>query len=101
MEVSVGSLIFRLRATAAIAPSKQADHPAANSCSGFVPAPGAPGIESLMSSRRSELRDVPSRPPVVWVLAVYTSFSPFTGTGAPATSFLVLLLFADSGSNVW
>jgi len=36
---------------------------------------GEPGIDSLTSSRPSELRDAPfSRPPVVRVLAVYTTF---------------------------
>jgi hypothetical protein len=49
---------------------KQADQPAANSYSGFVPLPGLPGDESLMSKRPSELRDAPSRPPVVWALPV-------------------------------
>jgi hypothetical protein len=44
-----------------IAPRKQADQPAANSCSGLVPLPGLPGDESLMSKRPSELRDAPSR----------------------------------------
>lgn len=41
--ISAGSAIFILRATAAIAPSKQADQPAANSCSGLVPFPADPG----------------------------------------------------------
>lgn len=54
-----------LRAAIAIAPSKQADQPAAKSCSGLVPSPGPPGVESLMSSLPSELREEPSRPPVV------------------------------------
>ena len=48
-----------------------ADHPAAKSCSGFVPAPAEPGGESRRSRRPSELRAAPlSRPPVVWVLPV-------------------------------
>jgi len=43
---------------------KQAGQPAANSCSGLVPLPAVPGVESLMSRRPSELRDAPpSRPP--------------------------------------
>jgi hypothetical protein len=39
---SAGSAIFMVRATRPIAPMKQADHPAANNCSGLVPAPGCP-----------------------------------------------------------
>src|SRR5262249_57665508 len=54
---------------------KQADQPAANSCSGLVPPPEVPGDESLTSSRPSELREAPSRPPVVWAFAVYRTFS--------------------------
>src|SRR5258708_2226660 len=76
MLTSAGSAIFLLRAASAIALSKQADQPAANSCSGLVPMRAEPGVESLMSSRPSELREAPfSRPPVVSVLAVYTSFA--------------------------
>src|SRR5439155_27005736 len=68
--------IFLLRATSAIALSKQADQPDANSCSGLVPIRAEPGLESLMSSRPSELREAPfSRPPAVSVLAVYTTFA--------------------------
>src|SRR6185312_14449756 len=73
--VSAGSLILRLPAATAIAPSKQADQPAAKSCSGLVPVPGAPGLDSLTSRRPSLLREAPSRPPVVCVLAVYRSFA--------------------------
>src|SRR5260221_12904556 len=63
--------IFLLRAASAIALSKQADQPAANSCSGLVPMRADPGVESLTSRRPSELREAPfSRPPVVSVLAV-------------------------------
>jgi hypothetical protein len=41
----------------------------------LVPLPAVPGVESLMSRWPSELRDTPcSRPPVVWVLAVYSTF---------------------------
>src|ERR1700738_4250672 len=70
------SAIFLLRAASAIALSKQADHPAANSCSGLVPMRADPGVESLTSRRPSELREAPfSRPPVVSVLAVYTTFA--------------------------
>src|SRR4030088_3450085 len=58
---------------------KQADQPAANICSGFVPTRVDPGAESLTSKRPSELRDAPSRPPVVWVLAVYSTFSRVIG----------------------
>jgi len=36
----------------------------------FVPVPAVPGDESLTSSRPSELREVPSRPPDVWALPV-------------------------------
>jgi hypothetical protein len=69
-------LIFIFRAASPIAPSKQADQPAANNCSGLVPMPAVPGVESLMSRWPSELRDTPcSRPPAVWVLPVYRSFS--------------------------
>src|SRR5476649_1306268 len=70
-----GIAIFRSRATSPIALSKQADQPAANSCSGLVPMRVAPGSESWTSRWPSELRDAPfSRPPVVWVLAVYMTF---------------------------
>ncbi|TCU65450.1 hypothetical protein EDE08_11364 [Bradyrhizobium sp. R2.2-H] len=41
-----GSTIFRLRAAISIAPSKQADQPAANNCSGLVPMPAPPGGDS-------------------------------------------------------
>ncbi|MNT77499.1 hypothetical protein D3C72_2166210 [compost metagenome] len=53
-----------------IAPIKQADQPAANNCSGFVPGPVDPGVESLISNLPSELRDSPVLPPVVCVTAV-------------------------------
>lgn len=67
----LGSTIFSLRAAISIAPSKQADQPAANNCSGLVPMPAPPGGDSLTSRRPSELRDMPScRPPLVCVLAV-------------------------------
>jgi hypothetical protein len=39
--------------------TKQADQPAANSCSGLVPMRTEPGVESLMSRRPSELRETP------------------------------------------
>src|SRR5262245_59865093 len=58
-----------------IAPRKQADQPAAKSCSGLVPLPGVPGDESLMSSRPSEVRAAPSRPRVVWRWVVYSLLS--------------------------
>ena len=64
-----------LRAANSIAESKHADQPAAKSCSGLVPVPGLPGRDSLTSRRPSELREVPERPPVVWALAVYSTFS--------------------------
>jgi len=47
------------------APRKQADQPAAKSCSGLVPAPVDPGGNNLAPNRLSELRDTPPRPPVV------------------------------------
>src|SRR5260370_16399063 len=76
MLTSAGVAIFLLRASSAMALSKQADQPAANSCSGLVPMRAEPGVESLMSSRPSELREAPfSRPPMVSVLAVYTTFA--------------------------
>src|SRR5215212_6672825 len=75
MVTSPGNAIFLLRAVSAIALSKQADQPAANSCSGLVPMRAEPGAESLTSRWPSELREAPfSRPPVVWVLAVYRTF---------------------------
>jgi hypothetical protein len=49
----------------ATTPRQQADQPAAKSCSGLVPAPVDPGGSSLTPNRLSELRDTPSRPPVV------------------------------------
>src|ERR1700690_2084336 len=70
-----GSSIFLLRNASAIALAKEADQPAANNCSGLVPMRAEPGLESLMSSKPSELRAAPlSRPPEVSVLAVYTTF---------------------------
>src|SRR6266850_2254993 len=71
---SAGSRVLILAAARPIAPMKQADQPAANSCSGLVPLPGVPGDESLISKRPSELRDAPFRPPVVWALPVYSTF---------------------------
>src|SRR5690606_37269930 len=68
---SSGYEILSFRAARPIAPSKHADQPAANSCSGFVPSPGPPGLECRTSRRPSLLRDEPSRPPVVRTLAVY------------------------------
>ena len=52
MAMSAGSVTFILLATSPIALMKQADHPAANSCSGFVPVPAAP-------ARRMGLGGVP------------------------------------------
>ncbi|MDR6956009.1 hypothetical protein J2X65_005403 [Ancylobacter sp. 3268] len=43
----------------AMAPMKQADQPAANSCSGLVPAPVLPGGDRRMSTRPSVLRAMP------------------------------------------
>ena len=50
MATSAGSVTFVLPATAFIADRKQADQPAAKSCSGLVPAPGPPGDDNLTSS---------------------------------------------------
>src|SRR5882724_3712024 len=74
MARSGGRVSFIFLASSSIALMKQADHPAANSCSGVVPPPRLPGRASLTSRRPSELREAPSRPPVVWVLAVYNTF---------------------------
>src|SRR5713101_8655210 len=76
MFTPASNAIFLLRAASAIALSKQADQPAANNCSGLVPMRADPGVESLTSRRPSELREAPfSRPPVVSVSAVYTTFA--------------------------
>src|SRR3546814_4323238 len=45
MARSAGNVIRFLRAARSIAPSKQADHPAARSCSGLLPLPPAPGVD--------------------------------------------------------
>src|ERR1700680_2131847 len=93
---SLGSAIFLLRAANAIALSKQADQPAANSCSGLVPMRAEPGAESLMSRRPSELREAPfSRPPVVLVLAVYTTF----GISLMVHSFFGLWSLREGGGT--
>jgi hypothetical protein len=79
-----------LAATILIDDTKQADQPAAKSCSGLVPVPEASGVESLTSRRPSELRDTPlSRPPVVCVLAVYNTFLIWVMIG----SFLMVNFF--------
>src|SRR5271156_3330502 len=75
MAASAGTATLVLSATTFIADRKHADQPAANNSSGLVPLPGAPGIDSLTSRRPSLVREAPSRPPVVWALAVYTTFS--------------------------
>src|SRR5262245_8783618 len=75
MARSGGRATFCWLAANAIALMKQADQPAANSCSGLVPLPGPPGDDSLTSRRPSLVREAPSRPPVVCVLAVYSTFS--------------------------
>src|SRR5580704_19733029 len=75
MAASAGTATLVLSATTLIADRKHADQPAANNSSGLVPLPGAPGIDSLTSRRPSLVREAPSRPPVVWALAVYTTFS--------------------------
>src|SRR5215471_9045448 len=77
MAASAGSATLRLWAARPIALSKQADQPAASSCSGLVPLPAPPGVDSLTSRCPSELRAMPwSRPPVVRTMAVYNSLSP-------------------------
>src|SRR5262245_8589737 len=75
MARSAGRATFILPAATPRALRKQADQPAAKSCSGFVPLPAAPGDVSLTSRRPSELREAPSRPPVVCVFAVYRTLS--------------------------
>jgi hypothetical protein len=45
---------------------------------------GVPGVECLMSRRPSELREAPSRPPVVWTLAVYGTFLSWVMVGMGA-----------------
>ena len=47
MATSAGSVTFILLATSPIALMKQADQPAANNCSGFVPVPGTTGSREL------------------------------------------------------
>jgi len=50
-----------------------------------------PGVESLTSRRPSELRDTPfSRPPLVWVLAVYTTY-PSWGVVRSFSSWVMVL----------
>src|SRR5262249_41468605 len=56
--------------------------PAANSCSGLVPLPAVPGVDSFTSRRPSLGREVPSRPPVVWAFAVYRTLSIGVMTGS-------------------
>src|SRR5262245_48608949 len=75
MARSGGRATFCWLAARVIALMKQADQPAANSCSGLVPLPALPGDDSLTSRRPSLVREAPSRPPVVCVLAVYSTFS--------------------------
>src|SRR5262245_50627611 len=82
MARSAGRETFLRAAANPIALMKQADQPAANSCSGLVPPPAVPGDDSLTSRRPSELREAPSRPPVVWALAVYSTFSRVIMTGS-------------------
>src|SRR5471032_1528595 len=53
---SAGNTTFNLPAALPSAPIKQADQPAANNCSGFVPSPALPGEDSLISRRPSSLR---------------------------------------------
>jgi len=67
---SAGTLSLCSDAAFPTAPRKQADQPAAKGCSGLAPGPFDPGGDRRMSRLPSELRDAPSRPPVVWVLPV-------------------------------
>lgn len=53
--VSAGSLTPSLEAAIPNAPIKQADQPAANNCSGFVPGRDYPGELSLIFNCSSEL----------------------------------------------
>src|SRR5687768_14940957 len=80
---SAGRATFLWLAATPVAPMKHADQPAANSCSGLVPPPAVPGDDSLTSRRPSELREAPSRPPLVWVFAVYNTFSSWVMADAP------------------
>jgi hypothetical protein len=57
--------IFAMPAAARIALPKQAEWPAPNSCSGFVPGPFEPGGDIARSIFPSALIDLPSRPAVV------------------------------------
>src|SRR5262249_16449540 len=83
-----GRAIFFRWAANPIAVSKQADQAAANRCSELVPMRFESGTASLTSKRPSELREMPcSRPPVVRVLAVYTTFE----ISVMGASFLVYL----------
>jgi len=43
---------------------------------------GVPGGNSVMSSRSSSLWEAPSRPPLVWTLAVYRTLSIFVMVGS-------------------
>src|ERR1700722_9099148 len=102
MTTSAGEVIFLLRATSPIALSKHADQPAANNCSGLVPMRSEPGIDSLTSSRPSELRDWPfSRPPVVWVLAVYTTLPGVVARSVSSWVMVGSLNFFPAVFCVW
>src|ERR1700737_1438427 len=86
MARSGGRATFCWPAARASALIKQADQPAANSCSGLVPPPAVPGVDSFTSRRPSLVREAPSRPPVVWVIAVYRTLS----IGVMAGSFFLV-----------
>ena len=51
--------------------------PAANNCSGLVPLPAEPRARQPDLQAAVVAREAPSRPPVVWVLAVYKTLSMF------------------------
>src|SRR5262245_49476780 len=69
---------------------KHVDQPAANNCSGLVPSPGFPGSVNLTSRRPSSVRELPpSRPPVVWALAVYSTLSRWSVFGCFSEAVLV------------
>ena len=68
IETSAGKATFSFRATNFNAPKKQAEYPAAKSCSGLVPAspfpPNSLGVVNFTSKTLSEEMALPSRPPV-------------------------------------
>src|SRR5262245_29871098 len=90
MATSSGKSIFFLPAMSLIADRKHVDQPAANNCSGLVPLPGLFGSVNLTSRRPSSVRELPpSRPPVVWALAVYNTLSSCAMFGCCSEAVLV------------